>query len=78
MICLITDTSRISRRHTLFTDTYRDELEPGEIRLDKRSKIIDDGESGRRLVITDDQAEEGLDHSPHFSNYAPRLDNILI
>lgn len=70
------NTSRISRRHTLFTDAYRDELEPGEIRLDKRSKIIDDGESGRRLVITDDQAEEGLDHSPHFSNYAPRL-NIV-
>ncbi|XP_063852420.1 histone-lysine N-methyltransferase PRDM16-like isoform X2 [Scylla paramamosain] len=55
--------------------SYRgQELEPGEIRLDGRARIIDDGESGRRLVVAED--EEGLDHSPHFSNYAPRL-NIV-
>ncbi|XP_064097220.1 zinc finger protein 236-like isoform X2 [Macrobrachium nipponense] len=71
------NSTRGSRRHPSFMDSFRnDELEPGEIRLDRRTKIIDDGESGRRLVITDDQSEEGLDHSPHFSNYAPRL-NIV-
>lgn len=71
------DSPRGSRRPPSFTDAFRnDELEPGEIRLDRRTKIVDDGESGRRLVITDDQSEEGLDHSPHFSNYAPRL-NIV-
>lgn len=71
------NSTRGSRRHPVFTDTFRnDDLEPGEIRLDRRTKIIDDGESGRRLVITDDQSDENLDHSPHFSNYAPRL-NIV-
>ncbi|XP_068235169.1 sal-like protein 1 [Palaemon carinicauda] len=71
------NSTRGSRRHPSFIDSFRnDELEPGEIRLDRRTKIIDDGESGRRLVITDDQSDEGLDHSPHFSNYAPRL-NIV-
>ncbi|KAG7176687.1 Zinc finger protein 236-like 3, partial [Homarus americanus] len=71
------NSTRGSRRHPVFTDSFRsDELEPGEIRLDRRTKIIDDGESGRRLVITDDQSDESLDHSPHFSNYAPRL-NII-
>ncbi|KAK4310561.1 hypothetical protein Pmani_017884 [Petrolisthes manimaculis] len=59
------------------TDTPRvDELEPGEIRLDRRTRIVDDGELGRRLVVADDAGEDPLDHSPHFSNYAPRL-NIV-
>ncbi|XP_045107034.1 zinc finger protein 628-like isoform X2 [Portunus trituberculatus] len=54
--------------------SYRgQDLEPGEIRLDGRARIIE-GESGRRLVVAED--EEGMDHSPHFSNYAPRL-NIV-
>ena len=54
-----------------------DELEPGEIRLDVKTKIIDDGERGRRLVSVDEQgSEEGSDHSPQFSSYAPRL-NII-
>nr|XP_045598092.1 zinc finger protein 236-like [Procambarus clarkii] len=71
------NSTRGSRRHPVFIDSFRnDELEPGEIRLDRRTKIIDDGESGRRLVIADDQSDESLDHSPHFSNYAPRL-NII-
>ncbi|XP_069960985.1 zinc finger protein 433-like isoform X2 [Cherax quadricarinatus] len=71
------NSTRGSRRHPVFVDSFRnDELEPGEIRLDRRTKIIDDGESGRRLVIADDQSDESLDHSPHFSNYAPRL-NIV-
>lgn len=49
-----------------------EQLEPGEIRLNVKTKIIEDGEKGRRLVVADDQSEEGLDHSPQFSSYAPR------
>ncbi|KAK7017999.1 hypothetical protein SK128_013550 [Halocaridina rubra] len=70
--------TRVGRRHPNFAAPFRhEELEPGEIRLDRGTKIIDDGETGgRRLVITDDPSDEGLDHSPNFSNYAPRL-NII-
>ncbi|XP_076063235.1 uncharacterized protein LOC143038122 isoform X2 [Oratosquilla oratoria] len=55
-----------------------DELEPGEIRLDRRAKIIDDVELGRRVIVTaeDPGSEEGAEHSPQFSAYAPRL-NIV-
>ncbi|KAB7495970.1 Sal-like protein 1 [Armadillidium nasatum] len=50
-------------------------LEPGEIRLNKRAKVVGDGETGRRLILAED-SDDGSDHSPQFSSYAPRL-NIV-
>ena len=56
-----------------FKEYTNDELEPGEIRLDAGTRIVEDAESGgRRLVISDEPVEEGMDHSPQFSSYAPR------
>ena len=61
----------------LYSQATDPSLEPGEIRLNKKTKIIDDGERGRRLVIAEDVDEEA-DHSPHFSNYAPRYDFTIL
>ncbi|CAL4244479.1 unnamed protein product, partial [Meganyctiphanes norvegica] len=66
-----------AKRQPAFNAHINDELEPGEIRLNHRTRIVEDAESGgRRLVITDDATDEGTDHSPQFSSYAPRL-NIV-
>lgn len=46
-------------------------MEPGEIRLNKRAKVVSDGETGRRLILAED-SDDGSDHSPQFSSYAPR------
>ena len=80
----------INASNNLQKQINTNDLEPGEIRLDEKSKILDrdkdqkimpvNEETQTRLNVRTPTPEDNsngiLDHSPQFSSYAPRL-NII-